>query len=168
VSGSLSGDPAPARQAPPIPRRRSGLLVAVAAAVLALDQLTKLWAVKALADGPKALVGGIRLNLTHNTAGAFGLGGAAVPFLALGALALVVAMAVTGATRRPALAAAVGLVLGGAVGNLADRVFRDPGLLRGAVVDFVDLRFWPVFNLADAAITCGCILLLVLGWKAEE
>lgn len=167
MSGSLSGDPAPAPPAPPIARRRTGLLLAVAATILALDQLTKLWAVNALADGPKELVGGIRFNLTHNTAGAFGLGGAAVPFLALGALALVVAMAATGATRRPALAAAVGLVLGGAVGNLADRVFRDPGVLRGAVVDFVDLRVWPVFNLADAAITTGCILLLVFGWKAE-
>ena len=66
------------------------------------------------------------------------------------------------------LSLAMGLVLGGAVGNLADRIFRDPGLLRGAVVDFVDLRVWPVFNLADAAITCGCILLLVVGWKGAE
>jgi signal peptidase II len=140
----------------------------VAATVLVLDQLTKAWALDALADGPINLVGSIRLNLTYNTAGAFGLGGAAIPFLALGALVLVIVMAATGTARRPVLAVALGLVLGGALGNLADRVFRDPGLLRGAVVDFVDLRFWPVFNLADAAITSGCLMLLVFGWKAEE
>jgi signal peptidase II len=154
--------------APPSTQRRTRLLLGIAAGVLALDQLTKLWAVEALADGPIYIVGPVRFNLTHNTAGAFGLGGAAIPFLALGALVLVVAMAATGTTRRPGIAVSVGLVLGGAVGNLVDRIFRDPGLLRGAVVDFVDLRFWPVFNLADAAITSGCVLLLVLGWKAEE
>ncbi len=123
---------------------------------------------EALAGGAIYLVGGVRLHLTYNTAGAFGLGGAAIPFLALGALVLVIAMAATGGTQRPALAVAVGLVLGGALGNLGDRVFRDPGLLRGAVVDFVDLRVWRVFNLADAAITVGCLLLLLFGWKSDE
>jgi signal peptidase II len=141
----------------------------VAAAVVALDQLTKAWALSALADGPVELIGGVRLNLTHNTAGAFGLGGAAVPFLALIALGLVVVMAATGATtRHPVLAVAVGLVLGGALGNLADRVFREPGLLKGAVVDFIDLRVWPVFNVADTAITCGCVLLVVVGWRTPH
>ena len=167
MSGPPGGEQAPAEPAPPPARRRTGLLLALAGTVLALDQVTKAWALEALADGPIDLVGGIRLNLTYNTAGAFGLGGTVVPFLALGALGLVIAMAASGGTRRPALAAALGLVLGGAVGNLADRLFRDPGLLRGAVVDFVDLRFWPVFNLADAAITSGCVLLLIVGWRAE-
>jgi signal peptidase II len=106
----------------------------------------------------------VRLALTHNTAGAFGLGGSVVPFLALGALGLVIWMVTTGsATSRLPVALALGLLLGGAFGNLLDRLFRSPGLLRGAVVDFVDLRFWPVFNLADAAITCGCLLLLLAG-----
>ncbi len=140
----------------------------MAGSVLVLDQLTKAWALEALADGPIDLIGDIGFNLTFNKAGAFGLGGAFIPFLALGALVLVVALAVSGGTRRPGLAIAVGLVLGGAVGNLADRIFREPGLLQGAVVDFVDLRVWPIFNLADSAITVGCILLLVFGWKAEE
>ena len=142
--------------------------MAVAGAVLVLDQLSKAWALEALADGPINLIGGVRFNLTFNKAGAFGLGGAFIPFLALGALALVIVMAVTGGTRRPSLAVALGLVLGGALGNLADRVFREPGLLDGAVVDFVDLRVWPIFNLADSAITIGCLLLLFFGWKAEE
>ncbi len=152
-------------------RRRTGLLLAIAAGAVALDQLTKAWALRALADGPISVLGPIRLNLTYNTAGAFGLGGAAVPFLAVAALGLVVFMASSGATtRRPLLAVAVGLVLGGALGNLADRLFRGEGWLKGAVVDFVDLRVWPVFNLADAAITCGCLVLLWAGWRtpAEE
>ena len=141
-------------------------MVAVAAAVVVLDALTKQWALSALADGPIDLVGSVRLALTRNKAGAFGLGGAFVPFLAVAALALVVYMVATGsATERLPVAIALGLVLGGAFGNVADRVFRSPGFLRGAVVDFVDLRFWPVFNLADSAITCGCILLLLATWS---
>lgn len=150
-------------------RRRTGLLLAIAAGVVALDQLTKAWALSALADGPIELIGSVRLNLTRNTAGAFGLGGAAVPFLAVVALGLVIFMAASGATaRHPALAVAVGLVLGGAVGNLADRMFRGKGLLRGAVIDIVDLRVWPVFNAADAAITGGCLLLLWVGWRTRD
>ena len=140
----------------------------MAAVVVVLDALTKQWAVTALADGPIDLFGSLRLALTHNKAGAFGLGGAFVPFLAVAALVLVVVMVVTGsATERLPVALALGLILGGAFGNVADRVFRSPGFLRGAVVDFVDVGFWPVFNLADSAITCGCVLLLVSTWSRE-
>jgi signal peptidase II len=77
-------------------------------------------------------------------------------------------MVVTGsATEKAPVAVALGLVLGGAFGNVGDRIFRSPGFLRGAVVDFVDVGFWPVFNLADSAITCGCILLLLTTWSRE-
>ena len=141
----------------------------MAAAVVAADQLTKLWAVAALEDGPVSVLGPVRFALTRNKAGAFGLGGAFVPLLAVGATVLVVVLVLRGdLVRRPLLAVASGLVLGGAFGNLVDRVFRAPGLLRGAVVDFVDLRWWPVFNLADSAITCGCLLLLWSGWRTSE
>ncbi len=141
----------------------------MAAAVLVADQLTKAWALVALDDGPVSVVGPVRLALTRNKAGAFGLGGAFVPLLAVAATVLVVVLVTRGdLVRRPLLAAAAGLVLGGAFGNLADRLFRDPGLLRGAVVDFVDLRWWPVFNLADSAITCGCLLLVWAGWRTAE
>ncbi|HEX2041598.1 MAG TPA: signal peptidase II [Acidimicrobiales bacterium] len=140
----------------------------MAAAVVAADQLTKAWALAALEDGPIRLVGAVRLALTYNSAAAFGLGGAFVPFLAVGALVLVIVLVARGdVTRSPFLATAAGLVVGGAFGNLADRLFRSPGLLRGAVVDFVDLRWWPVFNLADAAITCGCVALLWSGWRSR-
>lgn len=144
-------------------------MVAVAATVVVADQVTKAWAVAALDDGPVYLVGRVRLALTHNRAGAFGLGGAFVPFLAVGAIALVVwLVSRSEATAKPGLAVAAGLVLGGAFGNMIDRLVRSPGLLRGAVVDFVDLRWWPVFNLADAAITIGCLLLVWSGWRTGE
>ncbi|MGI8810019.1 MAG: signal peptidase II [Acidimicrobiales bacterium] len=142
--------------------------MAVAAAVLVLDALTKQWAITALADGPIHLVGPARLALVFNKAGAFGLGGAFIPFLAVAALVLVVVMVTVGtASARPSTAVALGLVLGGAFGNVADRVFRAPGFLQGAVVDFVDVGFWPVFNLADSAISCGCVLLLLASWARE-
>ena len=144
-------------------------MVGVALAVVAADQLTKAWALRALDDGPFGLVGPIRLALTYNTGAAFGLGGGFVPFLAVGALVLVIVLVTRGdATRQPLLAVAAGLVVGGAFGNLLDRLFRSPGMLRGAVVDFVDLRWWPVFNLADAAITCGCVVLVLSGWRSRE
>ena len=144
-------------------------MAAVAAGVLVLDALTKQWATTALAERPIHLFGSVRLALVHNKAGAFGLGGAFVPFLAVAALVFVVAMVAFGtASARFSLAVALGLVLGGAFGNVLDRVFRSPGFLRGAVVDFVDLGFWPVFNLADSAITCGCILLLFATWVRGE
>jgi signal peptidase II len=141
----------------------------VAAAVLVADQLTKLWAVAALEDGPIKVLGPIRLALTRNKAGAFGLGGAFVPVLAVAATIFVVVLVTRGdLVRRPLVAVAAGLVLGGAIGNLVDRLVRGPGLLRGAVVDFVDLRWWPVFNVADSAITCGCLLLLWTGWRTAD
>lgn len=138
------------------------------AGVMVVDQLTKTWALRTLADGPLYLLGPVRLALARNTAGAFGLGGSLVPFLAVAAVVGVVLLVVrSDVTRRALPAAAAGLVLGGAFGNLVDRLVRAPGLLRGAVVDFVDLRWWPVFNLADAAITCGCLLLLLSGWRGS-
>lgn len=145
------------------------MVAAVAVVVLALDALTKQWAMSALADGPIDLFGSVRFNLIRNKAGAFGLGGAFVPFLAVAALLLVLYMVTRGdATQRLPTAIALGLVLGGAFGNVADRIFRSPGFLKGAVVDSIDVGFWPVFNLADAAITCGCLLLLVASWSSDR
>jgi signal peptidase II len=142
--------------------RRYRVIAIVAAVVVALDQLTKWWALRTLGDRTIDLVGSLRLALTFNKAGAFGLGSSFVPILAVVAVGVVLVFVVRGeADTRLAVAVALGLVLGGAFGNLADRVFRDPGLLRGAVIDFIDLQWWPVFNVADAAITCGCVLLVL-------
>jgi signal peptidase II len=149
-------------------RRRSGVVTAVAVLVIGLDALTKQWALSALADGPIDLFGSVRFALIRNKAGAFGLGGAFVPFLAVAALALVLVMVIRGsATEKLPMALALGLILGGAFGNVIDRILRSPGFLKGAVVDFVDVGFWPVFNLADSAITCGCLLLLLASWSRE-
>ncbi|MGH9149778.1 MAG: signal peptidase II [Acidimicrobiales bacterium] len=146
----------PAQQAR---RRRATLLAVVAAAVLAADQLTKDLALRHLAGGPVELVWALRLRLTFNTGAAFGIGQGLAPLLVLAGLALLVVL--LAAVRRIAsapMAVALGLVLGGAVGNLTDRLVRGHG---GAVVDFIDLRWWPVFNLADAAISTGAVLLVL-------
>jgi signal peptidase II len=147
----------------PLPRRRVGVVAAAAAAVVAADQLTKWWAVEALDDRSIDLLLSLRLRLTYNTGTAFSLGAGRGGLLALVAIAAVVAMVWMSRRVSSAVAAvSLGLVLGGAVGNLADRAFRaGDGLFGGAVVDFVDLQWWPVFNLADAAIVCGAAMLLL-------
>lgn len=139
------------------------LSLGVAIAVLGVDQLTKAWAVTRLPRGSIHVIWTLHLALAHNTGAAFSLlsGKGWGPAIALVALIVVAGLAL-GSTmlRTPLAAAAVGLVMGGALGNLADRAFRSHhGLLQGAVVDFIDFRWWPVFNLADAAITVGVILI---------
>jgi signal peptidase II len=148
-----------------------GLLAAVAATVLALDQLTKWWALEALDDGPVHVGWTLDLSLTFNTGTAFSFGRDLGPVIGLVAVAVVLGLLRTRmATSSPATATAVGLILGGALGNLADRAFRSggEGFLGGAVVDFVDLNWWPVFNLADAAIVVGALALVAFGWEATE
>jgi signal peptidase II len=142
----------------------------VAAVVVGLDQLTKLWAVAALSDGPVSVVDGVvRLRLTRNPGGAFSLLTGLTPVLAV--LAAVMAVVIVRTTRRATdrvVAYSLALVLGGAVGNLVDRLVRAPGFLRGEVVDFVKVPHWPMFNLADSAITVGVVLLLVRGWRSPS
>jgi len=144
------------------PARRWPLPALVAAAVLAADQLTKAVALSTLDGGRVVELGWtLQLRLVANTGSAFGLGSRYGPVIALVALAVVVVVALSTralTSRWPRLG--VGLVIGGALGNLADRAFRSgEGLLGGAVVDFVDLQWWPVFNLGDAAICVGAVLL---------
>lgn len=149
---------------PALRARRLALAGAVAAAVTTADQLAKAWALRALDDGPVHLVWTLRFNLSFNSGAAFGLGKGLAPVLAPLGILLVLALLGLGrsavTTRTGAIA--LGLVLGGALGNLGDRLFRDHG---GSVVDFIDLRWWPIFNLADVAISCGVVLLLVTGWR---
>ncbi len=140
----------------------------MAAAVVALDQATKAWAVGALADGPIRLIDDVlALRLVRNPGGAFSVFTGFTPLLAVLAAVLVVVIVRT--TRRTAdrvMAYTLAMVLGGAVGNLIDRMVRAPGFLRGHVIDFIDLSFWPTFNLADSAITIGVIIVLVRGWRS--
>ncbi|HEY7106473.1 MAG TPA: signal peptidase II [Acidimicrobiia bacterium] len=138
-------------------------------AIVVLDQLTKLWAVRALADGPVSIVGdSVDFRLARNTGGAFSLFQAFTPMLAI--VAIVVAYFLVRTVRRthdPLLVVALSLVLGGAVGNLLDRIFRSPGFLRGAVVDFVHVSEWPTFNLADSAITIGAVMVVVWSFRTS-
>ena len=152
---------------PALRARRLALAGAVAAVVTTADQLAKAWALRALDDGPVHLIWTLRLNLSFNSGAAFGLGKGLAPVLApLGVLVVLLLLGFgrTAATTSPG-AIALGLVLGGAMGNLGDRLFGGHG---GSVVDFIDLQWWPVFNLADAAITCGVVLLLVSGWRGSD
>ncbi len=138
--------------------RPSAFVFAVAAAALAVDQSSKLAAVATLVEGGSVPVLGdwVRLTLTHNTGSAFGLVSSSAVLIAAGGLVClgIAAYALLGGpSRAPRRELPLGLVLGGSLGNLVDRVRT------GGVVDFVDLRVWPVFNLADAAITVGVALL---------
>jgi signal peptidase II len=137
----------------------------VAAAVLVLDVLTKLLAVREL-DGrdPIELLGGLlTLRLVRNPGAAFGMAQGLT--VVLTAIAVGVVFFILRMARRLHSgwwAVALGLVLGGAVGNLVDRLFRAPGPGRGHVVDFLELPRWPVFNLADSAIVVAGVLMVLL------
>lgn len=146
-------------------RRRSGVLLIVAAAVLAADQLTKILAVALLDPGHAVPVIGevVQLRLIRNPGAAFSLATNLTPVLTV--VAIVVVLVILAVSRRVAhrsWAVALGAVLGGALGTLTDRLFRLPGPFRGHVVDFVELPNWPVFNLADSAIVTGAVLVAVL------
>ena len=147
--------------------RHRAAFAAAAALVVALDQLTKHWSLAALDDGPIDLIGSLRLKLTFNDGAAFSLGGGRTTIISVIAL-LVAGYIVHLGWRADRLGWAVGLgcILGGALGNLTDRAFRDgDGFLGGRVVDFVDLQWWPVFNVADAALWVGIGLLLLTSWQ---
>jgi signal peptidase II len=152
------------RQGPGAVRR---LLVtgAVALVVVAVDQATKSWAVHRLAHGPIHVVWKLDFELTYNSGAAFSFARGWAPVL--GAVALVVVLLLLTTVRRvqsTPLALALGLVVGGALGNLTDRVVRSN---RGSVIDFVALHFWPTFNVADACVVVGGILAALLLWRAE-
>lgn len=141
-------------------RRRAAI---IAAAVIAADQITKLAIVATLMEGESQPLIGDVLRLTHirNTGAAFGMLRGLGGVLALAALVGVIAFAAV-VVRQPPPMTSIGaaLVAAGATGNLIDRLFRTSG-----VVDFVDFKYWPAFNVADSAITIGAILLLWAGMK---
>lgn len=142
------------------------MLVGVAILVLAADILTKALVVAHLRVGePVHVIGSVlELNLLRNSGAAFSVGtGDTIVFTAI-AVAVVIYILRTARKLHSAVwAVTLGLLLGGACGNLVDRIFRAPGLFRGDVVDFIEVtRYWPVFNLADSAIVCGGILTVLL------
>ncbi|MET0143834.1 MAG: signal peptidase II [Ilumatobacteraceae bacterium] len=138
--------------------------MAIAAVVIVVDQLTKRWALDALTDPDRNIdiVGSLRFNLAFNTGMAFSRGTGLGPIIGIVALVVVVGLLVSiGRTSSPVYPVAVGLIIGGAVGNLLDRLFRAPGWFRGGVVDFIDVQWWPIFNVADIGVTVGGLLLLL-------
>lgn len=156
TDGDVATAPAATRRAPV---KRVLVAAAVAAGVVVVDQLTKWWALDRLSHGSIHLVGPLSLTLTRNRGSAFSLFQGQAPLLVTVAVVLVVvlllvARAAPGAGR----AAAIGLIVGGAIGNLADRLFRSD---HGAVVDFIALHLWPTFNVADSCIVVGTILVAV-------
>ncbi len=150
---------------PHTPRRRQSLLLSVAAVVLALDIVTKVLAVKLLTPGqPVPIIGDtVTWTLVRNSGAAFSMATGYTWMLTLIASAVVVGIFWMG--RRLVStwwAIGLGMILGGAMGNLVDRFFRAPGPLRGHVVDFLSIGWWPVFNVADPSVVGGAILLVTL------
>jgi signal peptidase II len=155
--------PAPARTGRPL------LATAIVLGVVALDQLSKWWAVEQLPNDPVRLIGSdVGFVLVRNTGSAFSLFQAFTPLLAVVAIVVAVILVRTvRRTRDTLMIVGLSLVLGGALGNLMDRLFRTPGFLRGAVVDFVHVGEFPTFNVADSAITIGAILIVIWAIRAD-
>jgi signal peptidase II len=153
--------------------RQVRLLALLAAGVYLLDLLTKIIVVATLsettpaADQPKIFGGLVYFSLLRNPGAAFSMATGMTWILALVAIGVVVAIIrIAPRLRSTPWAVALGLILGGAIGNLTDRIFRSPGFLRGHVVDFVSVfgpnaEYFPAFNVADSAITVGGITLVV-------
>lgn len=140
------------------------LFVSVAVVLVVIDQITKVLAVRHLTDAPdKQLVGDLlQLHLTYNPGAAFSLGTRFTVALAL--LACTATVVVLWLSRKVAnrvWAVGLGLLLAGIDGNLIDRLFREPGVFRGHVVDFLMLPNWPIFNVADICINVGVGLILI-------
>ncbi len=169
MHGTHGKDPVHGKEAvqPDLPGRprRIGILVAVAAGIFAIDLVTKTIVVATLSHRPPVrLLGGLlTLRVLRNSGAAFSIGTSMTAVFTLIAVAVIIAILRT-ARRLHSLpwAITLGLLLGGATGNLGDRLFRSPGPLRGHVVDWIELPHWPVFNVADSAIVCGGIVAVLL------
>lgn len=154
-------------------RRRDLIGIGIAALVVAIDQLTKSWALATFEFAPRQVFWTLQFVVAYNTGTAFSLfsGKGVGPAIALLAVVVVVIVIRTlrFVTGWPAVIGSA-LVIGGAFGNLADRAFRahGAGLFQGAVVDWIDFGWWPVFNVADMAITSGAVMLGVAAFFAPE
>jgi len=139
--------------------RRQALLIGL---VILLDQVTKSWAVSALADGHVIhVIGSLQFSLGFNSGFAFSQGQGMGPLV--GAFAIIAVLFLLRAVRKATTqlsAMALCAIVAGALGNIADRIFRGEGWLHGRVVDFIDVQWWPVFNVADSSITVGACALI--------
>ena len=139
----------------------------LAAVLLVVDQVTKNWAVATLPElDPQPFLGEVlQLTLLYNSGAAWGMGSGITPVVTCLQMAIVLGVIVFAvrSVRSPWYALALGLIMGGALGNIHDRLLRAPGPFHGAVVDFLELPRWPVFNVADMAVVGGAILIVALG-----
>ncbi|MFI0809875.1 signal peptidase II [Streptomyces echinatus] len=163
------------RRAPEPPRtgrgRRIAVLFAVAVFAYALDLISKLLVVSRLeGHAPIRLVGDLlELHAIRNPGAAFGFGAAfTIIFTLIAAAVIVVIIRLARKLYSFPWAVALGLLLGGALGNLTDRIFRAPGVFEGEVVDFIAPKGFAVFNLADSAIVCGGILIVLLSFRGLD
>jgi lipoprotein signal peptidase len=183
-----AAQPDPQQDAPRlgISRRRTPRLpvvLGVAVFVLAADIISKVIVVATLSDRqclvgsyvpsppPVRLLGGVlTLCESRNPGAAFGIGGTSttIVFTAIAVGVIIFIVRTSRQIYSLPWAIALGLLLGGATGNLTDRIFRSPGPLRGWVVDWIQLPHWPVFNLADSAITCGAVLMVLLAAQGRR
>ncbi|WP_051812482.1 signal peptidase II [Kitasatospora sp. MBT63] len=153
-------------------RRRIGVLLAVALLAYVIDLVSKLLVVARLEPDHSVIrvIGDIMtFQVIRNPGAAFGMGQAmTVVFTAIAAAVIVVIWRIARRLYSLPWAVALGLLLGGALGNLTDRLFRSPGVFRGHVVDFVSVQHFAVFNLADSAIVCGGILVVLLSFRGSN
>ena len=161
---------------PPLPPRQAWLFALIAPLIFAADLITKIIAVATLENEPpvRLLGGAVYLQLVRNPGAAFGMATGMTWLLTLVALGVVVAIIwIMPKLRSAGWAVGLAMVLAGALGNLVDRFFREPGPLRGHVVDFVSLfgpngDIWPVFNVADSSIVCGGILIVLMSLLGHD
>ncbi|RBQ20543.1 signal peptidase II [Spongiactinospora rosea] len=166
--------PSPAPSAAPAGRRRVGLLAGLAAVIYVLDLVTKVLVVTYLeGKDPVVLIPDVLLfRVIRNSGAAFSIGTGLTLVLTLIATGVVIAILRTARNLRSLpWAITLGLLLGGAFGNLTDRVFRAPAPLQGHVVDFVQVfpaTGFPIFNVADSSIVCGGVLAVLLAWRGYQ
>lgn len=170
-AGGSGGDEGDAPAERPRGRRRIAVLFAVAGFAYALDLISKMIVVAELEhQEPIPVIGDwLRFEAIRNAGAAFGFGEAfTVIFTVIAAAVIVVIARLARKLYSLPWAIALGLLLGGALGNLTDRIFRSPGVFKGAVVDFIAPKHFAVFNLADSAIVCGGILIVLLSFKGLD
>ncbi|WP_243740663.1 signal peptidase II [Streptomyces sp. 8K308] len=170
VESAEEGEESPADRG----RRRIGVVACVAAFAYALDLITKILAVEYLENPtpPRTIevIGEwLRFEAVRNAGAAFGIGSAfTIVFTCIAAAVIVVIIRLARRLYSTPWAIALGLLLGGALGNLTDRIFRSPGALQGHVVDFIAPQNFAVFNLADSAIVCGGFLIVLLSFRGLD
>ena len=147
-------------------RRRPVVIAVIAVIVLVVDQLTKTLAVDHLAAHSVHVIGPLSFELAYNTGAAFSIGtGAGLPIIIVAVVLLGLIVWLGRRSSSLAIAVATGMILGGASGNIFDRIFRNDG---GAVVDFIHTGVWPTFNVADASVVCGCVVLFAKLWRTDR